>query len=133
MGDQRSTLRQTADAAKQMLDLLRSLFDPDAPEEGFSLEIRGGRGGARLSHAHTKQYRYVEQTLMLWREILGQLTGLWHLCEQDLLFGKRKYSLSDTGQVMWLCCLLACLIRLLDAGFDAESRGAEKNVKIAPL
>lgn len=99
MGDQRSTLRQTACAAQHMLDSMRELFDPEAPEDGFSLEIQGGKGGARLSHSHGKQYRYVEQTLMLWREILGQLTRLWHLCEKDLLFAKRHYSLTDTGQV----------------------------------
>ena len=35
-----------------------------------SLAFRNGRGGARLSHGHSKQCAYVLQSLTLWREIL---------------------------------------------------------------
>ena len=41
-----------------------------AKDPKSSLAIRSGKGGARLSHDHSKQYAYVMQSLTLWREIL---------------------------------------------------------------
>lgn len=41
-------------------------FDPEAPPDAASsLAIALGRGGARLSHSHQKQYIYVSQSLTL--------------------------------------------------------------------
>ena len=85
--------------AQRMLDLLHEYFDPAAPERGHSLAISAGRNGARLTHSHSAQYAYVEQSLMLWREILSQLSKLWSLAEDDLLQGS-SYRLRDTGQGM---------------------------------
>ncbi|KAF9021536.1 hypothetical protein BDZ89DRAFT_1071382, partial [Hymenopellis radicata] len=63
-----------------------------------NLAIRSGKGGARLSHDHSKQYAYVLQSLTLWREILHDMFHLWSLAEQDLLSESIGYRLRDTGQ-----------------------------------
>lgn len=57
-----------------------------------------GRGGARLSHNHERQYVYVLQSLSLWSEIAADMFKLWYLSEQDLLSKKNRYRLQDTGQ-----------------------------------
>ena len=57
-----------------------------------------GRGGARLSHNHERQYAYVLQSLSLWSEIAADMFKLWYLSEQDLLSKKNRYRLQDTGQ-----------------------------------
>ncbi len=49
-----------------MIAYLRQFFRPDAAEEGFSLAINIGQGGARLSHNHERQYHFVLQSLTLW-------------------------------------------------------------------
>ena len=74
--DEALTLAHVA-PVQQMLDLLHDMFDRTTPESGFSLAINAGRNGARLSHSHTTQYAYVEQSLMLWREILSHLSQMW--------------------------------------------------------
>jgi hypothetical protein len=83
-----------------MLTWLREEFDPGNAVDPYSLAILGGREGARLTHGHSKQYRYVEQSLMLWSEILGNIFKLWNLAEADLLSNSHTYSLRDTGQGM---------------------------------
>jgi Protein of unknown function (DUF2009) len=46
--------------------IVQEFFDPDScPDAGSSLAISMGRGGARLSHGHQKQYTYVLQSLTL--------------------------------------------------------------------
>ena len=65
---------------------------------GYSLSINYGKGGARLSHDHEKQYNFVFQTLSLWREIQHEMFKLWNLAEQDLLDEICMYRLKDTGQ-----------------------------------
>jgi hypothetical protein len=59
---------------------------------------RAGRGGARLSHSHERQYAYVLQSLSLWREISTDMFRLWYLAELDLLSPSCRYRLCDTGQ-----------------------------------
>jgi len=82
-----------------MISLLTSNFSPEAPKnERFSLAIQAGTGGARLSHNHERQYHYVLQSLMLWREITMNMFRLWHLAETDLLDAEHPYHLTDTGQ-----------------------------------
>ena len=73
-----------------------------------------------MSHDHRKQFFYVQQSLVLWRDISkgkkyfdGTLNNidkvikkkknrdmfkLWYLSEQDLLNPTNKYVLKDTGQ-----------------------------------
>jgi Protein of unknown function (DUF2009) len=57
-----------------------------------------GKGGARLSHNHERQYAYVLQSLWLWSEISTDMFRLWYLAEQDLLSLSSRYKLCDTGQ-----------------------------------
>ncbi|MES1919517.1 hypothetical protein MHBO_001334 [Bonamia ostreae] len=66
-------------------------------EKRFSLAIRYGVEGTRLTHDHRKQYCFVKQTLLLWREILNNFFKLWHFAEKDMLSGN-PYELTDTGQ-----------------------------------
>jgi hypothetical protein len=54
-----------------MIVFLKEHFHPTQPKDPkWSLAIRSGKGGARLSHDHSAQYAYVLQSLTLWREIL---------------------------------------------------------------
>lgn len=81
-----------------MLGLLRQHFTPTGtPDRASSLAITAGRAGARLTHSHSAQYAYVEQSLLLWRAILVQLPRMWATAEEDLL-GGGDYRLRDTGQ-----------------------------------
>lgn len=94
---------------EKIINYLRTYFNPDRTEgrsvgsvltyvEGYDLSISTGDGGARLSHDHSTQYKYVEQSLMLWKEIMDNMFMLWSLAEDDLLNEKHPYELKDTGQ-----------------------------------
>ncbi|KAA6357547.1 MAG: hypothetical protein EZS28_046926, partial [Streblomastix strix] len=63
-----------------------------------NLAITGGLAGARLTHSHRTQVRYVRQTLVLWREIMTDFYKLWMSAEQDLLMPNNGYRFRDTGQ-----------------------------------
>ncbi|KZT24561.1 hypothetical protein NEOLEDRAFT_1163261 [Neolentinus lepideus HHB14362 ss-1] len=99
IGDNHAFLRVNRDPCEKMIDYLKQYFDPlQAKDSKSSLAIRSGKGGARLSHDHAKQYAYVIQSLTLWREILHDMFQLWCLAEQDLLSENVPYRLRDTGQ-----------------------------------
>jgi hypothetical protein len=99
IGDNNAFLRQSRDSCDEMLNYLQSLFSPDSIEEGYSLAIRSGVNGHRLTHSHASQYHYVYQSLSLWREVLHDMFKLWFFCESDLLdTGDCPYRLRDTGQ-----------------------------------
>ncbi|KAI5893683.1 uncharacterized protein SCHCODRAFT_02622480 [Schizophyllum commune H4-8] len=99
IGDNHAFLRANRDPCEKMIGYLKQFFHPtQAKESKTSLAIRSGKGGARLSHDHSKQYAYVLQSLTLWREILHDMFRLWSLAEQDLLSDKVPYRLRDTGQ-----------------------------------
>eukprot|EP01122_Echinamoeba_exundans_P008345 TRINITY_DN2751_c0_g3_i1.p1 TRINITY_DN2751_c0_g3~~TRINITY_DN2751_c0_g3_i1.p1 ORF type:complete len:705 (+),score=190.15 TRINITY_DN2751_c0_g3_i1:161-2275(+) len=98
IADNHSYLRGNRDPVDKMLFYLKKYFRPDQYEEGFSLAIQGGMGGARLTHSHTRQYHYVLQSMMLWREVLHDMFKLWYLAEEDLLDPENDYRLTDTGQ-----------------------------------
>jgi hypothetical protein len=71
IGDNHAFLRANRDPCDRMITYLKEFFHPtQAKDSNSSLAIRSGRGGARLSHDHSKQYAYVLQSLTLWREIL---------------------------------------------------------------
>nr|XP_052925766.1 uncharacterized protein EV422DRAFT_529271 [Fimicolochytrium jonesii]KAI8821128.1 hypothetical protein EV422DRAFT_529271 [Fimicolochytrium jonesii] len=98
IGDNHAFLRVNRDPCDKMIEYLQTYFREDAMEDKFSLAIRAGRGGARLSHDHSKQYHYVLQSLTLWREIMHDMFMVWSLAEQDLLAEGNMYRLRDTGQ-----------------------------------
>ena len=71
IGDNHAFLRTNRDPCDRMIAYLKEYFHPTHPsDQKASLAIRSGKGGARLSHDHAKQYAYVIQSLTLWREIL---------------------------------------------------------------
>ncbi|KAF7792842.1 hypothetical protein EIP86_003943 [Pleurotus ostreatoroseus] len=111
IGDNHAFLRTNRDPCDRMIAYLKEHFHPtQAKDAKSSLAIRSGRGGARLSHDHSKQYAYVLQSLTLWREILHEtelklkydenpdMFHLWYLAESDLLSENIHYRLRDTGQ-----------------------------------
>lgn len=98
--DNHAYLRTSRDAVDKVIVYLKHYFSAeDDEDEKFSLAIQAGRGGARLSHNHARQYHYVLQSLMLWREISHEMFKLWYLAEEDLLGESNYYRLMDTGQV----------------------------------
>ncbi|TFK99154.1 hypothetical protein BDV98DRAFT_511020 [Pterulicium gracile] len=99
IGDNHNFLRVNRDPCEKMIDYLKQYFHATkALDSKTSLTIRSGKGGARLSHDHSKQYSYVLQSLTLWREILHDMFHLWYLAESDLLSENVPYRLRDTGQ-----------------------------------
>lgn len=71
IGDNHAFLRANRDPCERMIEYLKEYFHPtQAKDSKYSLAIRSGRSGARLTHDHSKQYAYVVQSLTLWREIL---------------------------------------------------------------
>ncbi|KAL6309843.1 hypothetical protein BKA93DRAFT_287175 [Sparassis latifolia] len=99
IGDNHAFLRTNRDPCDKMIAYLKQYFHPtQAKDSKSSLAIKSGKGGARLTHDHSKQYAYVIQSLTLWREILHDMFHLWSLAEQDLLSENVPYRLRDTGQ-----------------------------------
>ncbi|TDL29668.1 hypothetical protein BD410DRAFT_736748 [Rickenella mellea] len=99
IGDNHAFLRANRDPCERMIGYLKEHFHPTQPKDKkSSLAIHSGKGGARLSHDHSRQYAYVLQSLTLWREILHDMFHLWSLAEQDLLSPDISYRLRDTGQ-----------------------------------
>lgn len=80
-----------------MIGYLETYFDPKDEEKG-SLEIRSGFGGSCLSHSHSTQYKFVLQSLLLWREIQHEMYKLWVMTDNDLLSDSHRYRLYNTGQ-----------------------------------
>lgn len=54
--------------------------------------------GALLFPVLCRQYHYVLQSLMLWREVSNDMFKLWYLAETDMLRQGASYRLCDTGQ-----------------------------------
>lgn len=93
IGDNHAFLRVNRDPCDKMIAYLKQYFHPtQAKDQKSSLAIRSGRGGARLSHDHSKQYAYVLQSLTLWREILhGTSPSFLHLIMNSDLTMMRRH------------------------------------------
>ena len=87
-----------SDPVDRALEYFHAYFSPTTHEPGLSLAIASGRGGARLTHNHERQYHYVRQSLTLWREVMDEMFRLWWLADGDLLREGAGYRLCDTGQ-----------------------------------
>ena len=98
ISDNNAYLRFNRDPVDKMIGYLKEYFDPKVSEKGFSLGITMGMGGARLSHNHERQYTYVMQSMMLWREVSNDMFKLWYLAEKDLLREGSYYQLTNTGR-----------------------------------
>jgi len=113
LGDNSSYLGYHRDPIDKMIGLLATYFSPDTVRDGFSLSIIASDTaapgdestgdaaatasiGARLTHSHGRQFHFVLQSLMLWREVTNHMFKLWSLAEQDLM--QSGYTLVDTGQ-----------------------------------
>lgn len=99
IGDNNAYLRAARDPCDVMIGYLHAYFKPERPiDRANSLAITDGIGGARLTHDHVRQFKYVFQSLALWREICHEMYKLWYLSEQDLLNSDNPYHLRNTGQ-----------------------------------
>lgn len=83
----------------KMINYLKHYFDPTDPrDDNHSLAIQTGKGGSCLTHNHATQYKFVMQSLQLWREIQNQMYRLWKCADADLQDQTRPYRLFNTGQ-----------------------------------
>ncbi|KAI8475174.1 MAG: hypothetical protein J3K34DRAFT_487062 [Monoraphidium minutum] len=99
IADNNAYLLFNRDPVDRMISYFKANFTPGAPASPeASLAITGGRGGARLTHSHDRQYHFVLQTLTLWSEISTDMFRLWVLAEDDMLRETNGYRLCDTGQ-----------------------------------
>lgn len=89
--------RFNREPVERIIGYLKTYFDP-SKERDYSLEIQRGRAGSCLTHSHRTQYTFVLQSLLLWREIMGNMFALWQMTEEDLLDQDASYRLCDTGQ-----------------------------------
>eukprot|EP01053_Blabericola_migrator_P006615 Blabericola_migrator_1__6614@NODE_3337_length_1847_cov_89_466292_g2085_i0_p1_GENE_NODE_3337_length_1847_cov_89_466292_g2085_i0NODE_3337_length_1847_cov_89_466292_g2085_i0_p1_ORF_typecomplete_len292_score40_24DUF2009/PF09418_10/8_2e127_NODE_3337_length_1847_cov_89_466292_g2085_i09711768 len=96
--DHMTFLRYNERPVDMMLRYLEHYFDPDHSTPETCLSITAAYEGARLSHDHGRQYAYVKQSLLLWREVQRNFLRLWALADQDLLDADRQYKLQHTGQ-----------------------------------
>ncbi|KAK9453779.1 hypothetical protein V1511DRAFT_504490 [Dipodascopsis uninucleata] len=98
IGDNHSYLRSNKVPVERIQKYLHQYFHPENIEPEYTLAISYGKGGARLSHNHEKQFYYVNQSLTLWSIIMNDMFMLWSLADQDLLSTNGRYRLVDTGQ-----------------------------------
>lgn len=72
IGDANAFLEFNRRPVARALELLHAHFQPkSAVSSEHSLAITIGREGARLSHSHSTQFAYVDQSLRLWNEIMS--------------------------------------------------------------
>jgi len=96
ISDSNSFIASNRDPVDGTLRYLVRTFRPEQSDE--ALAIRAGRGGSCLTHTHATQFRFVQQSLLLWREIQGEMFRLWMLTDSDLLDARNRYRLANTGQ-----------------------------------
>ncbi|EZG65536.1 hypothetical protein GNI_082890 [Gregarina niphandrodes] len=104
--DHMTFLRYNEKPVDQLYQYLVTFYDAEKPTSAdASLAIALGQEGARLTHSHQRQFLYVKQTLLLWKEILRNFLELWTLADSDLLatdgsgwLASPSYRLSATGQ-----------------------------------
>lgn len=97
IGDLNSHVNLNRAPLERMIERLAFFKDKKDLSE-YSLGIRVGRDGARLSHDHGKQYDYVLLSLTLWSIVQREMIQLWSLADDDLLSDSAQYRLTETGQ-----------------------------------
>lgn len=97
LSDSNSYILANRHPVDMMIGYLKKYFNPNQKEKEFSLKIRSGMNGSCLTHNHSTQFKFVLQSLELWREIQHEMFRLWIGSDSDLL-GNASYKLMDTGQ-----------------------------------
>eukprot|EP01126_Amoeba_proteus_P044461 TRINITY_DN4941_c0_g3_i2.p1 TRINITY_DN4941_c0_g3~~TRINITY_DN4941_c0_g3_i2.p1 ORF type:complete len:423 (+),score=75.17 TRINITY_DN4941_c0_g3_i2:327-1595(+) len=100
ISDSNSYILSNRTPVDKMINFLKKYFKPNEEEKDFSLAIKYGSGGSCLTHSHSTQYTFVNQSLHLWREIQHNMFKLWSKADADMLGSEGKYKLMDTGQGM---------------------------------
>jgi len=105
ISDNFSFLRSFREPVDKMIGYLKTYFDPknEPKDPVLSLRLRRGVGGSKETRSHETQFFYVYQSLLLWREIMGNFFRLWFLAEDDLLDNRNGYRLANTGQGLQRC------------------------------
>jgi hypothetical protein len=100
IADNNSFLLFNRDPIDRLLRYFYAAFPEGSPPVSpeLSLAICAGKGGARLTHSHARQWGFVQQSLTLWREIMHDMFRLYSLAEGDMLMRGQGYRLADTGQ-----------------------------------
>lgn len=100
IADNNSFLLFNRDPIDRLLRYFYAAFPQGAPPVSaeLSLAICAGRGGARLTHSHARQWGFVQQSLTLWREVMHDAFRLYALAESDMVGRGQGYRLADTGQ-----------------------------------
>jgi len=100
LADANAYLVTNRDPVDRMLRLLETCFPAQQSTDKLTdLSIQCGMNGSHLTHSHCDQYRFVRQSLLLWREIQHNMFKLWILADTDLL-NPSGYRLCNTGQGM---------------------------------
>jgi hypothetical protein len=97
IGDFISYTNKNRFPVKNMIKRLDNFFENSSTDPKYSLGIRYGHNGSRLTHNHDKQYTYVKQALSLWNYVMRDLIELWYIADFDLFDGS-NYRMADTGQ-----------------------------------
>lgn len=97
IGDFNSYTNKNRIPVINMTKKLDSFFLDSENDPKYSLGIRYGHKGSRLTHNHEKQYLYVKQALGLWNHVMRDLIELWYIADEDLFDGN-NYRMADTGQ-----------------------------------
>eukprot|EP00756_Hemistasia_phaeocysticola_P001238 Hpha_TRINITY_DN10878_c0_g1::TRINITY_DN10878_c0_g1_i1::g.23095::m.23095 len=93
------SVQRACEPIDRLLHFLHHYFAKDAKRGGEdNLGIQAGYEGSKLTHSHSVQYRYVRESLMLWRNILKDSLLLWANAEEDMLDPGVRYHYRNTGQ-----------------------------------
>jgi len=99
ISDSNSYVSANVTVVDKMLHYLSVSFNPDradAVEKDLSISV--GSGGSCLTHNHATQFKFVQQSLQLWREVQFDMYKLWYAADLDLLSDTNTYRLVNTGQ-----------------------------------
>ncbi len=92
ISDGNNYVAQSRHPVDRMINYLKLYFsETEEKKSGLddesSLAIMSGRGGSCLTHSHSTQFKFVFQTLQLWREIQNQMFRLWMVSEREKKIG----------------------------------------------
>ncbi|CUS22341.1 LAQU0S05e03202g1_1 [Lachancea quebecensis] len=96
IGDYNAYINMNRRPIMRMLERLEAFNNPKIAAQ-YPIGIQYGRGGARLTHDHSRQMHYVQQSLTLWSVIQREMIRLWYIADQDL-YNPNEYRLASTGQ-----------------------------------